>query len=289
MLERDVRLLEEGIPPLQARLEAATRPVVESVVEARRAMAHLIERRILSASSRDRRFVREATELLRHVAADLEERFGVVLGSSLLHGRSPDREPDEDGDVELQEAKWEDSWPERDREPRAPGRHRVPPDPEVAARGIYRSLAREFHPDKTTDADERVRRTGLMQDLSVAWSDRDLAKLLGLLHAHGSDEARADALDEASLAAALRGVEENRDRLRSRLRDLRHSFLPDGATDWALLVRDPKLFERILRREKRIPREELEQILRLKAIFARPGGLEEFLDEVPWEDWPTVL
>lgn len=289
VLERDVRFLEEGIPPLQARLDAATRPVVEAVVEARRAIAHLVERRILSAPSRERRFVREATELLRHLAADLEERFGVVLGSLLLHGRSQDQDPDEDGDSEPGETGWRGPEPEGGRETRSGGGPRSSLDPEGAARGIYRSLARELHPDKTTDADERVRRTSLMQDLSVAWRDRDLPNLLRLLHAHGSDEARADALDEASLAAALRGVEENRDRLRARLRELRHSFLPGGATDWAALVRDPKLFERVLRRERRIPREELEQVLRLKAVFARPGGLEEFLDEVPWEDWPSVL
>jgi hypothetical protein len=73
------------------------------------------------------------------------------------------------------------------------------------------------------------------------------------------------------------------------VRELRHPWLPEGAVDWMPLVRDPKLFERALRRARRIPREELEQMLRLKALFARPGGLEEFLDEVPWEDWPSVV
>lgn len=288
LLERDVRFLEECLPPLQAKLDAAVRPLVDAVIQARRELVALVERRILAAPPRQKRFHREATELLRHLAADLEERFGVVVRTEHA-GREDDDEPDE----EL--GSWDhDAWeshaePAHRPKPETRGRPEPRLDPETAARGIYRSLARELHPDKTTDESERIRRTGLMQDLTEAWSKRDFPNLLRLLHAHGSDEARSDALDEGALQAALRGVEENRDRLRARLRELRHTFLPDGATDWMLLARDPKLFGKALRRAKRIPREELEQMLRLKAIFARSGGLEEFLDEVPWEDWPTVV
>lgn len=288
LLERDVRFLEESLPPLQARLDAAVRPLVDAVIKSRRELVALVERRILAASPRQKRFHREVVELLRHLAADLEERFGVKV-------RSQHTEQGTDGEPDEEIGSWDHEAWEGHAEPasrtKPEMRKRLDPrlDPEAAARGIYRSLARELHPDKTTDETERVRRTALMQDLSVAWRERDLPHLLRLLHAHGSDEARTDALDENSLQAALHGIEENRDRLRFRLRELRHTFLPDGATDWMLLARDPKLFERVLRREKRIPREELEQMLRLKGIFARSGGLEEFLDNVPWEDWPSVL
>jgi len=286
-LEEDVRFLEDALPPLQAKLDAAVRPLIDAVIQARRDLVSLVERRILSAGSRDRRLVREATELLDHLASDLEERFGVRVRTHVHSSDDPEAEDDET------DPSGDDSWarserhePFRDPPPRS---RRAPMDPEAAARGIYRNLARELHPDKTRDEAERVRRTGLMQSLTTAWSDRDLPALLRLLHAHGSDEAKAGSLDDATLKATLQGVEENRDRLRKRLRDLRHQGLPGGVVDWMPLVRDPKLFERTMRREKRIPREELEQMLRLKALFARPGGLEEFLDEVPWEEWPAVV
>lgn len=287
LLETDARFLEGALPPLQARLEAATRPLLDGIVVARRALFALVERRILSSPPRDRRFAREATELLRHIAADLQERFGVALRSGALDGPAQDADPDDD------EGAWDhEAWErvaEPARRPPPARRARGAPDPETAARGIYHSLARELHPDKTADEAERTRRTALMQELTGAWRERDLPALLRLLHAHGSDAAKDGALDERSLEAVLRGIEEERDRLRRRLRELRHGFLPEGATDWMPLARDPKLFERALRRAKRAPREELEQMLRLKAIFARPGGIEEFLDEVPWEDWPAVL
>lgn len=284
-LEEEVRFLEDALPPLRAKLDAAVRPLIDAVIQARRDLVGLVDRRILSAGSRERRLVREATELLRHLASDLEERFGVRVRT---HGPASEP-PDEDDDFQ-----GDDSWVrpeghEPRREAPSPRARRAPMDPEAAARGIYRNLARELHPDKTRDEAERARRTELMQSLTVAWSERDLPALLRLLHAHGSDEAKADSLDDATLGATLQGLEETRDGLRQRLRDLRHRGLPGGAVDWMLLVRDPKLFERMLRREKRIPREELEQMLRLKALFARPGGLEQFLDEVPWEDWPEVV
>jgi len=286
-LEEEIGLLEDALPPLQARLDAAVRPLVDAVIQSRRELVALVERRIRSAGPRERRLVRDATELLHHLASDLQERFGIVV-RAVAEARDDDEPDEEDGSWD--HASWTRPEPSPDRSgpaPRAP--RRAPVDPEAAARGIYRSLARELHPDKTRDENERERRTALMQDLTSAWRDRDLPALLRFLHVHGSDEAKAGSMDEATLKATLQGVEETLGRLRTRLRNLRHQGLPGGVVDWMPLVRDPKLFERVLRREKRIPREELEQMLRLKALFARPGGLDEFLDQVPWQDWPSVV
>lgn len=287
ILEDEVRFLEEHLPPLQARLEAAVRPLIEAIIAARTELVRLVERQILSAP-RDKRLAREGAELVLHLVADLEERFGVDLRTAAA-GNLASSEDDDEADP------WgsDDSWSRAaSHEPRreAPARppRRGPVDPKAAAKGIYRSLARELHPDKTRDETERLRRTELMQSLTGAWQERDLPALLRLLHAHGSDDAKAGSLDEASLKACLQGVEANRDQLRKRLRNLRHQGLPGGVVDWMPLVRDPKLFERVLRREKRIPREELEQMLRLKALLATVAGLQQFLAEVPYSDWPHV-
>lgn len=284
-LEEELAFLEENLPPLQAKLDGAVRPLLEAIVLARKDLARLVERQLL-AHARDRRFQREATELLLHIVSDLQERFGVDL-STTANPADPDSDDDLDERDDASWARPEMHEPRRPPERRNP--RRAPVDPEAAAKGIYRSLARELHPDKTRDETERDRRTELMRKLTAAWQERDLPALLRLLHAHGSDEAKEGSLDEASLKACLQGVEDNRDRLRLRLRNLRHQGLPGGVVDWMTLVRDPKLFEKVLRREKRPAREELEQVLRLKGWFSTREGLDRFLREIPWEDWPAVV
>ena len=74
-------------------------------------------------------------------------------------------------------------------------------DPEAAAKGIYRGLARELHPDKTRDDEERERRTELMQQLTRAWTERDLPTLVRLLNVHGSEGVKADGLDDDTVDA----------------------------------------------------------------------------------------
>lgn len=294
-LEEELSFLEEHLPPLQARLDAAVRPLLEAIVAARKELVRSVERQI-SAHPRDRRFQREAADLLAHLASDLQERFGVSLRTALDPHRSALDEEDDEGLDESDDASWAHAEAHRSRaadqerrEARLRAPRRTPVDPEAAAKGIYRNLARELHPDKTRDATERDRRTELMQTLTSAWKERDLPALLRLLHAHGSDEAKEGSLDEGALKACLQGIEENRDRLRLRLRNLRHQGLPGGVVDWMPLVRDPKLFEKVLRREKRPCREELEQVLRLRSWFSTKEGLDRFLREVPWEDWPAVV
>jgi hypothetical protein len=125
--------------------------------------------------------------------------------------------------------------------------------------------------------------------LTSAWRERDLGSLLKLLHAHGSDEAKSDAMDASSLKVCLQGLEETRDRLRKKVRDLRHQGLPGGVVDWMPLLRDPKLFDKLLRRQKSIPREELEQLKHWKALWTSPGGLDRFFREVPDHLWNQAV
>ncbi len=49
-----------------------------------------------------------------------------------------------------------------------------------AVRDIYRRLASELHPDREPDADERIRKTTLMQQANQAYATSDLLTLLGL-------------------------------------------------------------------------------------------------------------
>jgi hypothetical protein len=288
-LEEELAFLDREIPPLQARLEAAVRPLWERIVEVRREMVRIAQRASDSAP-RKGAFGRDAQELVAHLVSDLEERFGVRVRTEADRWDGGAEEPDEDilseDDGEPFRARPE---PARASARQAPGKRRARMDPERAARDIYRTLAKELHPDKTRDELEQVRRTSLMQDLTSAWTSRDLGALLRLLHAHGSREARSDALDGTSLEACIEGLREELEKLRIRVRERRHRELPSEAKDWMLLARDPKLFERVVRREKAGPRAELEQMESLARQWLGPGGLERFFREAPDDRWRDLV
>jgi len=288
-LEADLEFLEDRLPPLLARLDAAVRPLLTEIVTARQELVAIVERRLLAAPRRGA-LHRDASELIAHLAADLEERFGVDVGSILRRLEPDGLDPDEEEtDDDFAWARPENHAPPRETpDPRRTPR-REPVDPETAAKGIYRSLARELHPDKTRDATERDRRTALMQDLTKAWTDRDLPALLHLLHAHGSDRARTDALGEEAFDACLEGLEETLDRLRRKIRDLRHRGTPEGVVDWMPYLRDEKLVERLERRQKAPARRELEDLAHWKRLWSRPGGLERFFREVPDHLWNQMV
>lgn len=289
-LEADLGFLEDRLPPLLARLDAAVRPLLSEIVQTRQELVRIVERRLLAAPRRGP-LHRDGADLIAHLAADLEERFGVDIGPILRRLEPEGGAPDEDdeGDDDVSWARPENHAPRH--EPPAPRRNRKrePADPEAAAKGIYRSLARELHPDKTRDESERLHRTGLMQNLTQAWMERDLPALLQLLHAHGSEQARADALGEDAFGACLEGLEETLDGLRRKIRDLRHRGTPEGVVDWMPYLRDETLVERLERRQKAPARRELEDLAHWKRLWSRPDGLERFFREVPDHLWNQMV
>lgn len=288
-LETELEFLESELPPLQAKLDAAVRPLIGEIVAIRQELVGIVERSADSAPKRGT-FRRDAEDLVAHLVSDLEERFGVRISRHQDRGALQARD-DEDDDSSEDDFTWaepERHSPRPDTVARREGK-KAPLDPESTAKGIYRTLAMELHPDKTRDEPERLRRTELMQNLTQAWKERDLGALLRLLHAHGSDEAKSGAMDETSLRICAAGLESELEALRRKVRNLRHQGLPGGVVDWMPVLRDPKLFERLLRRQKAIPREELEQMIRWRNLWRLPGGLERFFREVPDHLWNEVV
>lgn len=279
-LETDVNHLESRKPLLQAQLHAAVAGLYDQVMTARKELLRLLERRML-AEPRNRRLQRDGVELIFEMARDLEERFWAdVREFTNRWGDTQDDASEESGEDDFDWAREESHVPPVRDTVRKPGR-KAAQDPEVAAKGIYRSLARELHPDKARDEGLREERTGLMQELTTAWQARDMGALLNLLHAHGSDDAKARSMDADTMKACLEGLEDRRRELAERFKTLRHKQLPMGVVDWLPLVNEPKLFEKLLRKHKAVPREELEFLHAVRAWWLRPGGLEECLDDPP--------
>lgn len=142
-------------------------------------------------------------------------------------------------------------------------------DPEVAAKGIYRGLARELHPDKTQDDAERERRTDLMQQLTRAWSERDLPTLVRLLHVHGSDDVKADGLDDATVEACLKEMRRTIRELEWRKSSLEQEGkeLGGGPIPTSKWLAIPSLFENLVTVRQREADEELREAQQLRSIF----------------------
>lgn len=142
-------------------------------------------------------------------------------------------------------------------------------DPEAAAKGIYRGLARELHPDKTQDGVERERRTELMQQLTRAWSERDLPSLVRLLHVHGSDDVKADGLDDATVEACLKEMRRTVQELQWRQSSLEREGqnLGGGPIPTSKWLAVPSLIESLVAARQREAEEELQEAKRLRSIF----------------------
>ena len=157
-----------------------------------------------------------------------------------------------------------------------------PQDPKALGKSLYHGLARELHPDKTTDAAEQAARTHLMKQLNAAHAKGDLRTLLSLLHQHGTDAQKASMADaERMLEQSLR---QQRDDLKIELM-LAIEELPELDADWRSLLSQPKAREALLRREKRTADEEVQHMRHLYNAIADPGGLGDFLRRTDLEDW----
>lgn len=152
-------------------------------------------------------------------------------------------------------------------------------DPEATAKGIYRGLARELHPDKTQDDEERVRRTSLMQNLTQAWNERDLGALVRLLHAHGSDQVKSDALDDATINACIKELKNTLRELETRHRelDLVGFEIGHGFETTTMLLSQPKRVEQILAARLAGAEDERSQALELERTFSDREAVYEAL------------
>jgi hypothetical protein len=281
-LEAEIRRLEEGVPPLLARFEAAEARIVDEILARRTQLISRIEAN-LPIGKRRKRLLEKGIALLLFLARDLEERFGTDMRAVRDRWAAFDSAAAAPEDTEAG-----DDFRSTGAPPSTVRTARRVADPDATAKDIYRSLARELHPDKTRDDDERIRRTGLMQALTRAWQERDLGALLRLLHAHGSEETKANSVDEASLKACVEELEATRKRLRERRRALRHGGLPQGAVDWMELLENDVLVEQLLRKTKDIARRELSAVRELEKFLSTPDDLLAFLRETDPEDWEEM-
>lgn len=94
-------------------------------------------------------------------------------------------------------------------------------DADGALRTIYRQLVSALHPDRESDAHERMRKTALMKDVNAAYERRDLLALLQLqLRAELADGEMVANLARDKIAALTRLLKERAEVLTRELRDI---------------------------------------------------------------------
>lgn len=132
-----------------------------------------------------------------------------------------------------------------------------------SVRAVYRRLASTLHPDREPDAQQRQRKTRLMQEANQAYAEQNLLLLLELqLQAEQMDAAHLAAVDRQRLQHYVTVLEEQRAELESETRRLESEFraatgLPPGAG------LQPRKADRMISSEAQRLRSDL-QLLRLR-------------------------
>jgi hypothetical protein len=155
-------------------------------------------------------------------------------------------------------------------------------NPEALKKHLYHGLARDLHPDKAS-AEERMRRTALMQQLNAAYHEGNINALLKLLHAHGSEQMKAG-VDPQAMLLLKKELEKQKFELRRQIRNI-IDFLPHFGLDWGKLLTQPAMQQLLLQKEARSTQEEVLVLHNHVKQIQEPKELARFFKEVPSEYW----
>jgi hypothetical protein len=163
----------------------------------------------------------------------------LMLGGVLSPAPSPDDDIDELDDASGRESAGfpADAFPPApDPTAENPSAKRSAGSTATAMRELFRRLATAIHPDKTQDADSREQRTEAMKEVTRAYQDGDLARLLELEKTWLAGEAPDPGNDEdeterrcASLEQTNRELRRQSRELDARMRELKRSAPADLA------------------------------------------------------------
>lgn len=307
-LQRNLALLQDDAPRLLSSLQGVLQPLYARMVEERRQMVAAIGDALCSSRWKPRQ-LRSLEELcmlivdttMARLAVDLSKEFPFV--EVLRKGAAQEPGEDEDFADDPFEGFDADAWeswfaeqesnttyiPDPKKEPpKKPAKPKAKDvDAQSLGRKLYLGLARELHPDKTTLEEEREHRTHLMKQLNAAYSKGDLRTLLSILHLHGSESQRG-AMDDATQAALLRALKEQRSALRAQIREA-VAGLPEIEGEWLAVLSGEKQKEFFLRKERRVVESECQRLQEIRKEIQSSQGLAHLLKETDLFDWQRIF
>lgn len=249
LLRERTRLLREAkkkkrqLATVQQRADSDARATVTQMAPLRERHEALVRRltALFDELLADSRLAARARRHLLGIRSSLRAQ-GAVLSST------HDEQHDDPADVAPDD--WPGSGPRdrprheaatQQRNTELPGASQVGQE-RRSLRELFRSLARIVHPDQARDDAERSRRTELMKELTRAYEDGDLARLLELESTWQSQETAAETGDPLLRCRELERVNrELLDQLREVTRQLRDA--KQEARDAALGLTPDELVE----------------------------------------------
>ena len=305
-VERELELIENALPKIAGEYHATMDPLLARMVEQRREVLRALGAELCSPKWRKRQ-IQQMVDLCLCIRDLTQERFAISLAEELRFldvlqlekeqaaeaHRELQGEPSFDGFDEQDWERWFEHYesnpnytpPETQRSvPKPhPKKEKAAESPQALSRKLYLDLARELHPDKTTDQDERELRTHLMQRVNAAYEKGDLRSLLHLLQIHGSglvpEGRQTEALLRENLLTQLAA-------LQKKVNDLLKN-LPRIEGNWRALLTKPELWEAYLRKERRAAEQELTRFSHVQhELQAR---LPAFLRDTRLDDWEELF
>ncbi len=217
---------------------------------------------------------RQADERFR---ASLEETLGVELGDDVDLSSLDDLT-----DIIGEQIRARDEAAQGDRQPKKPSASEVRREQEQvessqSVREIYRKLASALHPDREQDADERERKTSLMQRVNDAYANNDLLALLQMqMEIEQIDQEHVDSLSEKRLKhfnLILRDqLTEIEDEIHDRKMAIRERFIMEPDTD----IR-PKTVVAKCRKRVQLVNEHVQGMREELQLLSDPGELKDWL------------
>lgn len=176
-LQIEIEIRKHFIADLQADRDWLERTLTTFAVELRS--------RVGSLRSELSRVRRQVAEYLRRI-----ER---LRENDLLDPNQVEQEVADEFAERLEQERLADEQAAREGQRIAMDRPKVRLDPEIEAEilRLYRELAKRFHPDRSRNETERVRRTDMMLRINVAYSDRDLLTLQSIARTAETSEPAA--------------------------------------------------------------------------------------------------
>jgi hypothetical protein len=300
---------ESLVSDLQRRLQTELRPMEEKIIEIRIDIFRVLGKH-LKAGRLNKRAHKVLELALYDLADDLEKEYGVDLRADrnrIFEEEFPREagEGDAAGEEEDADPYGEDpgsaSYRESDFARSASDAGGARPGPKSKAqrkqelrdesivgdiRALYLMLARALHPDKETDPSRRLEKTAWMQQVTAAYANRDLARLLDIL-ATNPLEAVGPYLSQAPLKTVqgfAKRLRRELDALRTRLADLDW-----GVGPLSVFIKGGKVNEAAYNSHLAAVRKDLKSMKRRRDLYRTSQGLMELLEALKTHGWRDLM
>ena len=151
---------------------------------------------------------------------------------------------------------------------------------------VFRQLASALHPDREQDPEEKIRKTALMQDINVAYQNRDLLKLLQWqLALEPTDQNPIQELPEQKIKDFNQILREQLKKLQNEIADIEARYREHLGLSQRQKCRPDLLLHR-LRQDMAVIKKELQETERTIKAVRHHETLASWLRELPRSNRP---